>query len=131
MALLPGASTHFTQGWGLRPASAAFFATRPAASIIEGSVAVVQLVTAAMASAPWVSSHASPSRSTATRLDRSRPRSSHTARKRSCTADSGMRSCGRDGPASERSTAPRSNSITSAYVRAGASASFQKPCALA
>ena len=131
MALLPGASTHFTHGRGLRPASAAFFATRPAASIMEGSVAVVQLVTAAIASAPWVSSQVAPSRSTATCRPRSSPRSSHTARKRSWASASGMRSCGREGPAIERSTAPRSNSTTSAYVRAGASGSFQKPCAFA
>ena len=43
---------HFTHGFGFNPASAAFFATKPAVSIMDGSVAVVQLVTAAMASAP-------------------------------------------------------------------------------
>ena len=46
----------FTQGAGASPRSAALRAMRPVASIMGWSVAVVQLVTAAMAMAPWVSS---------------------------------------------------------------------------
>ena len=98
---------------------------------MRGSVAVVQLVTAAMASAPCVSAWTSPASSSSTVLPRSSSRSSHTARKRSCTPSSGMRSCGLEGPASERPTELRSSSITSAYLRAGASGSFQNPCAFA
>ena len=114
VALLPGARMVFTHGLGESPAAEAFCATRPHASIMRGSVAVVQLVTAAIAIAPWPISRASPPTSTGMRLPLSSPRSAHTARKRSRTPESGMRSCGRDGPASERSTEPKSSSITSA-----------------
>ena len=56
VARLPGAKMVFTQGAGASPRSAALRAMRPVASIMAWSVAVVQLVTAAMAMAPWVSS---------------------------------------------------------------------------
>ena len=56
VALLPGARMVFTQGLGARPRAAALRASRPQASIMAGSVAVVQLVTAAIAIAPGASS---------------------------------------------------------------------------
>ena len=53
VAWLPGARIFLTQGLGERPRSTARLARRPAATIMAGSVAVVQLVMAAMARAPW------------------------------------------------------------------------------
>ena len=67
----------FTQGLGASPFCAALRAIRPAASIMAGSVAVVQLVTAAMASAPWVSSCSAPPTLTFT-VSSPKPRSAHT-----------------------------------------------------
>ena len=48
----PGARLVFTHGFGFRPHSTAFFATRPAASITEGFEVFVQLVIAAITTEP-------------------------------------------------------------------------------
>ena len=52
VAWLPGARMRLIQGFVVRPAACALRAVSPAATIIAGSVAVVQLVMAAMARAP-------------------------------------------------------------------------------
>ena len=49
----PGASDALTSGLGLRPRSTAFFASRPAASMTDGLLVLVQLVMAAMSTLPW------------------------------------------------------------------------------
>src|SRR6185295_9458355 len=51
-ALEPGARLVFTQGLRVRPRSAAFLATRPAASMTLGLEVFVQLVMAAMTTEP-------------------------------------------------------------------------------
>jgi hypothetical protein len=50
---LPGASEVFTQGRVTRPRSTAFLATRPAPSMTDGFEVLVQLVMAAITTAPW------------------------------------------------------------------------------
>ena len=49
----PGASDVFTHGFVSSPASTAFFASRPAATITDGFEVFVQLVIAAMTTEPW------------------------------------------------------------------------------
>ena len=56
----PGARLVFTQGLICRPRSTAFFASRPAPSITEGFEVLVQLVMAAMTTAPLERSNESP-----------------------------------------------------------------------
>src|SRR4029078_8558750 len=51
----------FTQGRRVGPASTAFFASRPAPSITDGFEVFVQLVIAAITTAPWPSSNSCPS----------------------------------------------------------------------
>ena len=48
----PGARTVFTHGLLVRPRSTAFLASRPAAIITDGFDVLVQLVIAAMTTAP-------------------------------------------------------------------------------
>ena len=48
----PGASEVLTQGWGLRPFSRAFLATRPAAISTEGLDVLVHEVIAAITTSP-------------------------------------------------------------------------------
>ena len=48
----PGARLVFTHGFTCKPRSTAFLASRPAASITEGFEVLVQLVIAAMTTAP-------------------------------------------------------------------------------
>src|SRR5438093_5952163 len=49
----PGARLVFTHGWRFSPRSTAFFARRPAPIITLGFDVFVQLVIAAMTTAPW------------------------------------------------------------------------------
>src|ERR1035438_6705262 len=56
----PGARLVFTQGLELRPSSAAFFATRPAAIITCGFEVLVQLVIAAITTWPCARSNSLP-----------------------------------------------------------------------
>src|ERR671928_1471710 len=68
----PGASEVFTHGRRVRPRATALRASRPAPSITDGLEVLVQLVIAAITTAPWSSANASPSRVTSTAvLDRS------------------------------------------------------------
>ena len=53
--MTPGARDVFTQGFASRPASTAFRASRPAASITLGFEVFVQLVIAAITTLPWPS----------------------------------------------------------------------------
>ena len=109
----PGAKTFLTQGSGTQPSSRAFFATRPAAIIMAGSVAVVQLVTAAMPRAPCVSAKSSPSNETVFTVScGARPCCANESRKRCCKPETATRLCGREGPAKEGSIEERSISIT-------------------
>src|SRR5262245_54663379 len=56
----PGASEVLTHGFGLRPRSAAFLASRPAAIITDGLEVLVQLVIAAITTSPWSRSKLTP-----------------------------------------------------------------------
>src|SRR4051812_17026005 len=57
----PGASEVLTQGFRVMPRAWAFFATRPAASMTEGLLVLVQLVMAAITTAPCLSLKVLPS----------------------------------------------------------------------
>jgi hypothetical protein len=59
--LEPGASDDFTHGLRSIPRSTAFLASRPAASITAGFEVFVQLVMAAITTAPCSSSNSCPS----------------------------------------------------------------------
>src|SRR5262245_10582905 len=58
---LPGASDVFTHDFGFRPLAAAFFATRPAATITLGFDVLVHEVIAAITTSPWPMSCLAPS----------------------------------------------------------------------
>ena len=115
MAWLPGARMRLTHGLAASPRSRAFLAVRPAATIIAGSVAVVQLVMAAMASAPWPTVWVEPSAQVTSQVrERSTPWPLAASSKRALRPAGVVRLCGRDGPASESSTWERSSSMTRA-----------------
>src|SRR5688572_11985948 len=57
----PGASDVFTHGFCARPFSTAFLASSPAPSMTDGFEVFVQLVIAAITTAPWPSSNDLPS----------------------------------------------------------------------
>src|SRR5690554_6856300 len=106
--LEPGAKEVLTQGLRTSPSSLAFFATRPAATTLRGLDVLVQLVMAAMITAPsGISPLASSARAASSR--------SAPAMPRSCSAVVGSRRCGLDGPARLRTTLDRSNSSTRSY----------------
>ncbi len=104
------------------PRSAAFLATRPAASITDGLLVFVHEVMAAMTMSPCVRSLFTepmlrrPVFFNASSLS-AKPRSSNGLRRSAsnCVLTSArrMRSCGRLGPATDGSTDPRSSSIVS------------------
>ena len=128
----PGARDVFTQGLDLRPFAAAFLATRPAATITAGFDVFVQLVIAAMRTAPSVSWNVSLPLLTAG-VGVVPPRSSLTG-SMSCSnlaaaLRSGIRSCGRFGPARLGSTSPRSSTIVS--LKLGRVCPRQRPCSFA
>ena len=56
----PGARLVFTHGLRSRPRSIAFLASSPAPTITEGLEVLVQLVIAAITTAPWKSSNSVP-----------------------------------------------------------------------
>src|SRR3954463_4890257 len=62
----PGARLVFTHGLRSRPRSTALLASRPAPIITEGLEVLVQLVIAAITTAPWNSSNSLPSSLTGT-----------------------------------------------------------------
>ena len=114
----PGASTFLTQGFGASPRSTAFFARMPAPTIIAGSVAVVQLVMAAIAMAPWPRlTLFSPSATSKRAAGSFTPCAASPFEKRSGRPAGVTRSCGRDGPARLGSTVARSSVTSRAYVR--------------
>src|SRR5882672_9481532 len=129
--LEPGARLVFTHGFRVRPRSKAFFATRPAPIITLGFDVFVQLVIAAMTTAPC--SRAVVTAGSATAVDAplavadtcdeppaSAPFFDEDAIIElspawnpllACLSDT--RSCGRFGPARQGSTVPRSSSMDS------------------
>src|SRR5262249_51172495 len=123
-----------------RPRSAAFVATSPAASMTDGLDVFVQLVIAAMTTAPcWAGrvplgtgvtgasccngTFAGPAFFLSCRVG-------SAVEKDVGTHLSGTRSCGRLGPASDGSTVPRSSSSASEYVAACADEVRHRPCSL-
>ncbi len=102
-ALEPGASELFTHGFRCRPRRLALRASRPAAITLRGLLVLVQLVIAAMITAP---SGILPGSSV--------PR----CRRCPCAARSlvATRACGFEGPAMLRTTLDRSNSSTRSYT---------------
>ena len=104
-----------TQGLVVRPRSAAFLASRPAATITEGFEVLVQEVIAAITTEPWVRSKVSPPRvtdtveswSSAPMALRISPRAAAKAVGMSARA---TRSWGRRGPARLGTMVPMSSS---------------------
>src|SRR3546814_2725372 len=98
-ALEPGANEDLTQGLRVRPRALALRASRPAAITLRGLLVLVQLVMAAMMTAP----------------SGIRPGSFSPTPEMPCTASSEVvtRRCGFDGPAILRVTADRSGEHTS------------------
>ncbi len=124
----PGASEVFTQGLARSPRATAARASRPAATMTWGFDVFVQLVMAAITTSPsciwWWGAAAGAVAALCT------PRSRATW-KDSLAVVSGTRSCGREGPASDGTTSPRSSVTSSEYTGSGALGSCQRPCALA
>ncbi len=114
----PGARLVLTQGFVCSPASTAFFAKRPAATMTEGFDVFVQLVIAAMTTDPSRSSFGCSER-----------RSANTDVNDDHTSGSATRSCGRFGPASDGTTASRSRSSTSVNTGSGSPSRRNRPCA--
>ncbi len=114
--LEPGASEDLTHGLRVRPRALALRASRPAAITLRGLLVLVQLVMAAMITAPsgicpGTSSHLA-------------------AMPRSASAVVGRRLCGFDGPAMLRTTVDRSNSSVRSYS-ACCSVSAHRPAVFA
>ncbi|MNV32559.1 hypothetical protein D3C71_1239000 [compost metagenome] len=122
-ALEPGASELFTQGLRARPARLALRASRPAAMTLRGLLVLVQLVIAAMITAP---SGIRPSACSCL-PEASLPSSAMPRAARSVVA---TRLCGLDGPAMLRTTVDRSNCSTRSYCAVTRS-SAHRPVALA
>ena len=104
--LEPGANDDLTQGLRSRPFSLALRATRPAATILRGLEVLVQLVIAAIMTAP---SGIMPSFGSGSFC------SGAWAIPLATKSVVDTRACGRDGPAKLRTTADKSNSRTRAY----------------
>src|SRR5690606_3868316 len=122
-AFEPGASEVLTHGLRVSPLALALRAIRPAAITLRGLEVLVQLVIAAMITAP---SGIRPCASS-TLPDSSLPAS---AMPRSASALVGRRRCGLDGPAMLRTTEDRSKCRVRAYC-ACARSSAHRPAALA
>jgi hypothetical protein len=103
----PGASEVLTHGLERRPRSTAFLASRPAATMTWGFEVLVQLVMAATTTSPSVISWWG--RRQRARSDERGVRSRGATRKASPAPARATRSWGRDGPASDGSTSPRSS----------------------
>src|SRR5262245_33601997 len=109
----------------------------PAASITDGLLVLVQLVMAAMTTAPCVMLDECPLSLTAAVLvnsppDKPKPRSVTGAVSDLCQVAfmpaSGTRSCGRLGPASDGSTVLRSSDTVLVNVGAGVASVRKSPC---
>jgi hypothetical protein len=148
----PGASDVFTHGRVRSPFATAFCARRPAASITLGLLVFVQLVIAAITTAPCCRRNFSPLCSQGIPVS-----SVWTGASPSITAtafsvgwadvapdicaanasayiffdaESGMRSCGRFGPARLGTTVERSSSSVSEKTGSGVESVRKSPCAL-
>ena len=121
--LEPGAKDVFTQGLRTSPSSLAFLASRPAATTLRGLEVLVQLVMAAMITAPSGNRPSASSALAAASM-------SSSAMPRSCSAEVGRRLCGLEGPAMLRTTLDRSNSSTRSYS-APSNAVAHRPVSLA
>ncbi|MNE18537.1 hypothetical protein D3C80_1115790 [compost metagenome] len=119
--LEPGARDDLTQGLRTSPSWLALRARRPAAITLRGLLVLVQLVMAAMITAP---SGSRPSASWARALSRS------TAMPRAARSATGRRRCGLEGPARVRTTVDKSKCSTRSYW-ALARQSAQRPASLA
>src|SRR3954468_21215176 len=129
----PGARLVFTHGFRVRPRSNAFFATRPAPIMTLGFDVFVQLVIAAMTTAPCSSADVATGAS-ATAADDAPPVTADTCEEPAASAPfleedaiselspawkllftcfNDTRSCGRLGPARQGSTDDRSSSSVS------------------
>ena len=155
--LEPGASDVFTHGLVLRPRATAFLARRPAASITLGLEVLVQLVIAASTTAPSLSWNDAPLSVQSTADSASVPvppsatieasgdpgslppvaaartrvfSTERSLRYDTLAAVSGIRSCGRLGPAIDGTTVERSSSIVSENTGSGVSSVRKIPCAL-
>ena len=150
----PGASDVLTHERVSSPASTAFFASRPAASITDGLDVFVQEVIAAITTEPCftmspstdigVSAPGSVVASVSTSTSTFPPSSSNlptslgrgsgstwsrkAARNDAQTSARGTRSCGRFGPATEGSIAARSSSTTSEKRGSGSPSARNNPC---
>ena len=114
--LEPGASDDLTQGWRTRPLALALRASKPAAMTLRGLLVLVQLVMAAMITAP---SGIRPS------CFSKRPAIPRAAR-----SLVGKRACGLDGPAILRVTEDKSKVSTRSYS-APVKVSAHRPACLA
>jgi len=125
----PGARLVFTHGLTLSPRSPAFFATSPAATMAAGLEVLVQLVIAAITTAPSRSSTwPSPIQTRALPPPvRSRVAEARASRNEAWAAARGTRSWGRLGPARHGCTVDRSNSSRSLYWGTGTPGSRNRP----
>src|SRR5208337_373966 len=123
----PGARLVFTQGLTCKPRSTAFLATNPAPSISEGLEVFVQLVMAAITTAPLESSKPSPLFFTGTFVAGV---PSTTLVKDAFAFLSATRSCGRFGPATVGSTLLRSSSSESLNAGSGVASVRKRYCSL-
>ncbi len=135
----PGARDVLTYGGTRRPRATALRARRPAPSITDGFEVLVQLVIAAMTTAPWPIVALAPATSSGTVRAASfsaspKPRSLTGAvsdlRNAAFICESGTRSCGRFGPARLGSTVERSSSSVSVNTGSGVAAVRKRPCSL-
>ncbi|MNN28011.1 hypothetical protein D3C81_1415660 [compost metagenome] len=115
-ALEPGASDDLTHGLRARPSLLALRASRPAAITLRGLLVLVQLVIAAMITAPSGICPGTSSQAPAMPL--------------AANSLVATRACGLDGPAMLRTTLDRSKFSTRSYS-AVANASAHKPVVLA
>ena len=116
----PGARLVFTHGLACNPASTAFLASRPAATITDGLDVLVQLVIEAMTTEPLPSAEASGG-APPTRSPKASVNDAHTRGR-------GWRSWGLRGPARLGSMVERSRSRTSLKTGSGSSSVRNRPC---
>ena len=125
----PGASEVLTHGLLVSPRATAARASSPAATITEGFEVFVQLVIAAITTAPW--SIAAVATAAGAPAGEGSAKVASASWKRSRATRSGTRSCGRRGPAMLGSTSPRSSASVSLKRGSGVCSSCQRPCSRA
>ena len=133
----PGARLVFTHGWTVSPRATAFRAKSPAATITLGLLGLVQLVIAAITTAPWWIVELWPFSVTVPVFARAaassaKPRFAVGAVSDSAnvflTAPSTTRSCGRFGPARQGTTVERSSDNVDVNSGVGAEGVRNSPC---